>query len=414
MTDFIPADSYPTLSLAERDRRWELVRELQRRHGLDAVVVFGFGRDVADSYLTNEVKKGGMVLFPADHEPIMIVGDVPLERYDAQGSRWERWVSEWHHGPGVDVLASIMRERGLERGNIGVVGLTGRFVGEGNGTVSYTLWNKVLAALPDVTWVDVAVEYEVLALKKSDEEQVLLRKAASLGEASCQAFVDASGEGESEHAVAAAALHAIVAGGGWTRSPFMLERAGESMFAWAPPEWFFMGGAPRILHRGDTIAAELFPFYGGIESQQQIDVSIGEPSNLLRELEDVCLESLEIGMRVLKPGIRFAELTRAMEEPLARSKTWNTGPMIQTVSPLFNGETRISPDVDPALADLEHLPSGVGLDGDFEIEVGHAFAFEPNALRDGQRVCIGGTVLLTEDGPEALNDTPNRLHVVSR
>ena len=39
-------------------------------------------------------------------------------------------------------------------------------------------------------------------------------------------------------------------------------------------------------------------------------------------------------------------------------------------------------------------------------------AFEPNALRDGQRVCIGGTVLVGPNGIEELNKIPLRLNVV--
>jgi Xaa-Pro aminopeptidase len=151
----------------------------------------------------------------------------------------------------------------------------------------------------------------------------------------------------------------------------------------------------------------------GFESQQQIDVSIGEPDALLRELEDVCIESYEAGMAALRPGIRFAELAAIMDEPLKRSKTWNTGPMVQTVAPvIYNSATRIDPGVDPALAHLPKLPSGLGLDGDFEITEGVAFAFEPNALRDGKRVCIGGTVMLTSRGIEELNTIANRLVVV--
>jgi Xaa-Pro aminopeptidase len=192
----------------------------------------------------------------------------------------------------------------------------------------------------------------------------------------------------------------------------MLERAGASMFAWGVPEWFEMGGAPHILTKGDTIAAEIFAFYAGQESQQQIDVSIGEPSALLRELERVCVDSYQAGLAALKPGMRFSELAAIMEEPLHRTRTWNTGPMVQTVSPIYNSATRLNPGIDPALGHLDRLPIGVGLDGDFVIEEGHAFAFEPNALRDGQRVCVGGTVLLGANGVEELNTIPNRLVVV--
>ncbi|MBT8162001.1 MULTISPECIES: M24 family metallopeptidase [Arthrobacter] len=402
---------YPTLSLKERDRRWASVRGLLEREGLDGVVVFGSGRDNADAYLTNEAK-GAIVLLTPEDDPVLFLGDVPLNRFDAQASRWERWVDEWVHGEPISALASRIRERGLGKARLGVVGLTSRMVGEWAGTISHTTWTRVLSELPDVEWADVADAYESIAIIKSPEEQVLLRRAAALGEEACRAFVETARAGGNEHQIAAASFHAIIAGGGWVRWPFMLERAGESMFAWSVPEWFESGGAPRILRPGDTIAAEIFAFYGGMESQQQIDVCVGEPSALLRELESVCVDSYQAGLAALKPGMRFSELAKIMEEPLHSSKTWNTGPMVQTVSPIYNSATRLHPEVDPALSRLEQLPSGVGLDGDFVIEQGHAFAFEPNALRDGQRVCIGGTVLLGPNGPEELNSIPNRLNVI--
>ncbi|WP_345600401.1 aminopeptidase P family N-terminal domain-containing protein, partial [Thermocatellispora tengchongensis] len=169
---------YPTLSLAERDRRWAAVRQLLADHSLDAIVVFGLGRDATDAYLTNEAKKA-IVVMTRTEDPVMLLGDVPLERYDAPGQRWERWADQWRHGDQLAMLADLLKERGLDRGTVGIVGLTGRFVGEARGTISYTTWQEVLRSLPKVNWVDVAAAYKVLALVKSPEEQVLLRKAAS-------------------------------------------------------------------------------------------------------------------------------------------------------------------------------------------------------------------------------------------
>ncbi|MBN9037869.1 MAG: aminopeptidase P family protein [Rhizobiales bacterium] len=410
MTDDLRG-AYPTLSLKERDRRWAAVRAMLARHGLDGVVVFGTGRDAADSYITNEAKRS-VVLLPAKGEPVVFIGDVPLDRYDKPGQRWQRWVEDWVAGDSIANVAARIGSLGLGRARLGVVGLTSRMVGDWAGVVSYNTWTRLLGLLPGVQWTDVSGEYESIVAIKSVEERVLLRKAASLGEDACRAFVEAARAGRNEHEIAAAAFHAILAGGGWVRWPFMLERAGDSMFAWQVPEWFAMGGAPHVLKRGDTIAAEIFAFYGGIETQQQIDVSVGEPSPLLRELEAVCVASYDAGIAALRPGLRFSELAAIMEEPLQRSGTWNTGPMVQTVAPIFNSATRLRPEVDPALKVLPRLPNGVARDGDFEIEVGHAFAFEPNALRDGQRVCVGGTVLLGENGVEELNSIPLRLNVV--
>ena len=410
MTDDLRG-AYPTLSLKERDRRWAAVRAMLARHGLDGVVVFGTGRDAADSYITNEAKRS-VVLLPAKGEPVVFIGDVPLDRYDKPGQRWQRWVEDWVAGDSIANVAARIGSLGLGRARLGVVGLTSRMVGDWAGVVSYNTWTRLLGLLPGVQWTDVSGEYESIVAIKSVEERVLLRKAASLGEDACRAFVEAARAGRNEHEIAAAAFHAILAGGGWVRWPFMLERAGDSMFAWQVPEWFAMGGAPHVLKRGDTIAAEIFAFYGGIETQQQIDVSVGEPSPLLRELEAVCVASYDAGIAALRPGLRFSELAAIMEEPLQRLGTWNTGPMVQTVAPIYNSATRLRPEVDPALKVLPRLPNGVARDGDFEIEVGHAFAFEPNALRDGQRVCVGGTVLLGENGVEELNSIPLRLNVV--
>jgi Xaa-Pro aminopeptidase len=406
------SDVFPTLSLAERDRRWASVRGLLASNGLDALVVFGWGRNANDSYLTNEEQHAIVLLTPTE-DPLVLVGDVPINRYDGAGARYERWTENWRHGNPIANLVEALGEHGLAGATVGVVGLTSRAVGQWNGVIPFATWTTILQKLPGVTWVDVADAYETLTVFKSAEEQEMVRKAAALGEAASAAYVAAAGVGVLESVVTAAAIDAIVAGGGWMRAPFILERAGSHRFGWGQPEWFSMGGRPYALQKGDSIASELFAFYGGFESQQQIDVSIGEPDRLLRELEEVCLESYNAGIEALKPGIRFSELAAIMDEPLARSKTWNTGPMIQTVSPVvYNSATRIDPSVDPALAHLPKLPSGVGLDGDFVITEGVAFAFEPNALRDGKRVCIGGTVMLTDRGVEELNTIANRLQVV--
>ncbi|NQX25887.1 M24 family metallopeptidase [Microbacteriaceae bacterium VKM Ac-2854] len=403
---------FPTLSLAERDRRWAAVRTLMSANGVDALIVFGQGRNANDSYLTNE-EAHATVLFTQTEEPLQLVGDVPINRYDGAGARYERWTDSWLHGNPIANLISSLDERGLTGATLGIVGLSSRAVGQWSGVIPFSTWNRVLDALPNATFVDVSEAFEILTLVKSEEEQEMVRKAAQLGEAASAAYLAASGVGVLESVPTAAAVNAIMAGGGWMRAPFILERAGAHRFGWGQPEWFGMGGKPHVLQKGDSIASELFAFYGGFESQQQIDVSIGEPDALLRELEDICLQSYHAGLEALRPGLRFAELAEIMDEPLRRNKVWNTGPMVQTVAPvIFNSSTRLNPEVDPALGHLPKLPSGVGLDGDFEITEGVAFAWEPNALRDGKRVCIGGTVLLSSRGVEELNTIPNRLQVV--
>jgi len=401
----------PALSLAERDRRHTVLRAFQRDHGLDALVVFGWGRTALDQYLTNEQQRAVVVMTP-DGAVTSIVGRFPLDRYDDAGAAHERWVDDIRTGNPATTLAAVLGERGATRGTVGVVGLTSRAVGEYSGVIPHRSWEAVLSSSPDATFVDVSADFETLLLVKSAEELDMIRYAAALGERACEAFAHRTRAGVPESAPVAAALEAIVSGGGWLGGPLVIERAGAQRFAWGKPEWMSMG-RPRVLQSGDTIGAELFAFYGGFESQQQIDVSIGAPGPLLRELEEICLDSYRRGIDALRAGTSFADLCAIMHEPLTAAGVWNTGPLVQTVSPvIFNGATHVGLEADAGLRHLPRLPSSVARDGDFEIRPGIAFAFEPNAVRDGERVCIGGTVLITEDGVEELNSISNRVVVV--
>jgi hypothetical protein len=67
----------PTLSTAERDRRWNLTRAFMAREDLDALLVFGEHEDAGpaqvayDTWFTNE-RPGTTVVFPRDGEPIAL------------------------------------------------------------------------------------------------------------------------------------------------------------------------------------------------------------------------------------------------------------------------------------------------------------------------------------------------------
>jgi Xaa-Pro aminopeptidase len=51
--------------------------------------------------------------------------------------------------------------------------------------------------------------------------------------------------------------------------------------------------------------------------------------------------------------------------------------------------------------------------GDLELRTGMSVEIEPNACLGACRVNIGGAVVVTETGAEALNDLPTRVHHVA-
>jgi Xaa-Pro aminopeptidase len=116
---------------------------------------------------------------------------------------------------------------------------------------------------------------------------------------------------------------------------------------------------------------------------------------------------------MLKAGVRFVEVCEAMQQPLREAGCWNLGPLIQTTSPLIlNGPMRVGADRQPGLRGVP-VPPAQPADGDVVIQAGTVFAVEPNALRDMKRVCVGGTVIVTETGCEELNRLPCHLNVVN-
>ncbi|MEV8634110.1 M24 family metallopeptidase [Streptosporangium sp. NPDC051023] len=411
MTGSMADIDFPTLTTAERDRRLRLLRELMDELGLDALLVSGMGRDQLDRYITNEGTRG-LCLLPRAGEPVTMVasGNVTLGRHDVPGRAYERWVPDQRltsrsYGP-----ADVIAELGLARARIGVVGLTSRAPASAAGTIPYNTWKRILDALPEAEFVDVAGRYETVMLVHGPEELAMIRKSAQIGEHACAAMIEAAGAGVRECEIVAAGMHEVTRRGGmWLTGP---QRSGPERLGWAGADWIWMGGGSRVLEKGDAFGAELFTFYGGFESQQQIDISIGEPDADHRFLHEVTEASYRAGLDALRPGVTFAELCAAMEAPLRAAGCWNMGPLVQTVSPvIFNSATHVGLGTQPGLAGLP-LPDETPRDGDFLIVPGVAFAFEPNACRDRKRVCLGGTVLVTEDGHEELNSLCNRLNVV--
>lgn len=402
---------FPTLTTAERDRRYAAVRSLMDRAGLDAVLVSGQGRDQLDRYLTNEGTRSYCVL-PRHGDPVSVVptGNITLGRYDEPGGRYERWVTDQRLTRPGHQLGDVLADLGLTAATIGVVGLRSRAPASVAGTIPFGTWQRVLDRLPDATFVDLHAEFEQLMLVHSEAELAMIRHSAAIGETACAAMIEVAGAGVRESEISAAGMHAVTAAGGlWLNGP---QRSGAERLGWAGPDWPWMGGGSRVLEKGDVYGAELFTLYGGFESQQQVEISIGQPDDVHRRLEEVAVEAYTRGVEYLHVGGTFAELCEVMERPLRAAGAWNMGPVVQTVSPvIYNGATHVGLDLQAGLAGIP-LPPTTPRDGDFVIEPGIAFAFEPNACLDRARVSIGGTVLVTESGVEELNSLCLRVNVV--
>jgi Xaa-Pro aminopeptidase len=402
-------------TLTERDFRWGRVRAFMDERGLDGLVVLGAERPGADHYLTNN-GVGTPVIFPRHGDPVAFVHHANhIGQHLVSKERGEDvWVDDTRMNQGAAYFAEVLREKGLRGGRVGVVGTGFAGVLQPGGWANYRGWLGITQAMPEQQFDDVTWDFVVLMLEKSDADIARVRRAAAAGEAACEAMIESCAVGISESEIFANGMYEFARR--QVRATWMILQSGSDNIGWTAPIWDFRDQPARTLEPGDVVMAELFPNVGLQEAQLQLCVAVGEVSPDHERCETVARQAYEAGLRALKPGLTFAEVCEAMEQPVRALGGWHMTPMIHSLNPLIMvssyglGIEQHVPEI------AQNYPNVRGRDltgGDVVIKPNMAFAFEPNAHLGRTRVNIGGTVVVTEHGCEELNHISNRLNRVA-
>lgn len=395
---------WPSLSLKERERRFALAKDKMTEMGLEALIVEGGGFDETDAWFTND-SAGGTVVFPLRGEPTYIV---PLTIHGITATEVNRqrgivpWVEDYQAWDATTTaLVTILRAKGLQSAKIGHVG-------------HRDILPDLAKQLPDASFVDFYLTYCDMLLVKSEEELALARYVARIGDAACEAMYKAVKPGTSEHEVYAAIAHAIHLHGAHFNLLITQTGTGFPSLAWGPPLWRHTPQHPPIIGEGDLVQAEIFPHYGGIQTQQQMTVATKPVSTLVFELAEVARRSYEAGLNTLRPGVRFADVCQAMNKPLEEAGCWNLTPLIHSLNPLILSsplETKVDEIPELKKYRVEPHRNVYPPVWDYVLKAGMMFELEPNAVRDNQRVNLGGTVVVTKDGAEELNTLSTRMRI---
>ncbi|MEV0649084.1 M24 family metallopeptidase [Phytomonospora sp. NPDC050363] len=413
----INPDTVPVYSLAERDRRWGIAREIMAAEGLDALIAYGEHEcaDLApfapDAYFTND-RPGAIVIFCRDADPVELTWSVlPVQDHIEARRRGDRlWIAPGdirvaRHAAGV---VEVLREHRLENGNVGVLGLDPFPPFHINPIMPYRLWSDVLAELPGVTFTPVGLGYLFATICQSAEELAVIGYSAAAGDAMARAMLEASAPGVGEADVYAAGMAAAFRLG--VAAPGMLLSSGPGFISWGPPAWSYRPQAPRVLEDGDVVMAEVFCRFGMKETQHQVAIAIGEPHADIKAAAEIARASYEAGLAAARPGNSFGDLAEAMMAPLAGADAWNIHPLVHTLNPLgpvcgFGAGLKRVPEA-REYGRLFELPT---MGGELPLAPGMTFAFEPNAVVGGRVVNLGGTVVIGEDDPVELNPYTARL-----
>lgn len=415
----------PTLSLKERDRRWNRVRGFLRERDLDCLIFASLNAPQQhERYLSNEYRYG-IILFPQEGEPVYLVRsnmDVVTNMENLRRGQ-ASWIADWRGGATGETLVEAIKDKGYGSATIGVFGLKGvGLIMEPEGWIPHETWTYVSERLPHAKFQEVTKPLIELMLVKGGEELALLRHSAYVGEKACEAMVNAIRPGANEGEIYSTIMQEIRKHG--ADSWHLIIHSGDENPSWSPPRWLTTSETPRSVQKGEHVLVEMFPTYGGMQTQQQMTVALKPVSREKQKLADVAKRSLDVGHEILRPGKTFKEVCDAMEAPIAEAGCWHLTPLIHTVNPLHMVSQR-------QVGMIDNLPGLQGynpafwqkgeykgkrarsmIGGDVVIQAGMCFAMEPNACLGMRRVNIGGTVIVGEDGIEILNQVPNEMQIV--
>jgi Xaa-Pro aminopeptidase len=402
------------LSLAERDRRWAGLRAIMCARGLDAIVVGSFnGRERLESYLIDDFLDAVVILPQTGAATVLSFSTQRTSRTLESARRGiAPWVDDLRIGAGGAGIAALLRERGLGEGRVGIVGFGPTAPGETEGLLPLGFHRNLTRELPRLAIEDFTRDLTDFMLVKSDEEIALLRFAARVSEEACAAMIAATRPGVNEASVYAEILRTIYRWGCETRYPNLSLQSGPDNIGWGAPRWALRAEPPRVLETGDMVQAEIHTLYGGVEAQVQMSIALDPVDDVLQTCERVARESYAAGVATVRPGVTFASVVQAMEEPLRRAGCWSKTPLAHTMSFGATGFSALNREqlAGTREADVEGQVT-VGIRrGDLVLRAGMVLELEPNACIGMQRVNVGAGVLVTNDGCAELNALPTRVH----
>ncbi len=192
--------------LAERDRRYQRIREAMEREGMGALVVAGHGSHFQRGYIryvadTHIWAGDSLVLLPLEGEPVQV-----QVTYASASRPDEVWISDYREAPAPQSeIVKAMKEKGLTTGKAGVAGL--------ERVITVGAYEELKALLPGVEFVSADMLMDRIRAVKSVLEISQNRELWKMSMEAMERFVAAVGPGVSQREAAAEAGRVIRAGG---------------------------------------------------------------------------------------------------------------------------------------------------------------------------------------------------------
>jgi Xaa-Pro dipeptidase len=391
------------LSITERDRRWKAIRKAMQVQKLDCLIVCGANtswdsRMANVRYLTQIGGNGeqAWVVFPLTGEPTCYTSFAWINEWWRLTQTWVKDVQPVQKSWAL-TLGAKLKELGLEKSNIGVVGLPGLF--DRDGWIPYITYQSIVQELPQATLVNATTLIEGIRMIKSSEEIACLEKAGEMGDVMWETMVKESKPGVKDRVVYAKMIDAMISNGGEYPTQFLWE-AGPAPL----PHPFFLV-TNRTLQKNDIISVEVHPKYNGYISHQERAICLGKPPKEVRHIYDVAQECFSHAFKIITPGMELEKYVAEIRQPI-----YAAGMSFAEAG--IHGHGLESPEFPTIQAPFQKKPFENGIPAmltvDTKLKAGMVFAlifdlFDPN-YKDGKTgAAFAETVLVTETGGKRLN-----------
>ena len=385
----------PRFSLAERDRRWSVVRKKMADEGVDALVcVYHTGHHnhwQGDVQYLSQIGGNNVdasLVFPVDGEPTAF----PINPF-YEGPAARDWMTDFRPTRRAwgEMIADRLLELKLERGTIAISGLRDHLRAPEGIVPSGTL-DKIRERLPQAKIVNGTWICQDSRMRKSAEEVTFLDRSIELIERSVDAMYRTARPGVRESEVYAWMLWEQVANGGdmptllsWLSGP------------WGGVSQRLLQATPRLLRKNDMIFNEIEARYGGYCAQQVQPMCVGQAPEDVLEMFDWQGEAFEAVREIMKPGTTFDELLDAAQIVGRKSDTYESsltlhGRGLGEDWPLLMG--RYSPEI-----------------GRMPIEERMVFIMKPTVRKKdaefrGEGIVWGDTIEVTPSGGRRMGKRP--------
>jgi Xaa-Pro aminopeptidase len=279
------------------------------------------------------------------------------------------------------VISDRIRELHLEKGRIGVVGLSGY---DGEMGFPHTTYVAITGNFPRAEFEDATEIMTAVRIVKSPAEIRCLELRCEIGERIIQVVGDTAKAGVSDSEVRARVMDTLFREGCEPDSMFLYHFRDRDS---SPGRGQCLSRLRSNQETGTSSSPSLMPSTQGMLRSIIIPFSIGEPDQEWKEIFEVAANAFNQGLNTLKPGITTGELYRAILSPITEAGYISTNPAFHGLGLALEDPVSIFP------AQTEYRP-----DTSLKMQPGMVVEFEPHVVRPDFKkgASLGSPVLVTK------------------